>query len=141
MDLVSFLAEEPRTVEDLALNYDFDPRQSDYYYNAARYLGLAESAQGEDGREYRQATNIALEILDLDYHEKNLRFAELALAIKPVALTYFEWVRTNVRPSIDWTTSVFASSTEGMSLSESTQRRRSQTILTWAGWLRGIVAD
>lgn len=140
MDLVSYLAEEPRTVEDLAVNYGFDPRQSDYYYNAAKYLGLAETSRGEDGREYRQATALAVEILALDYREKNLRFAELALGIKPVALTYYEWIRTKNRPSLDWTVETFAKSLEGRDLAESTQRRRSQTILSWAGWLCGIAA-
>ncbi len=94
--------------------------------------------RGEDGREYRQASSLATQILELDYERRNLRFAELALQSKPVALTYLEWIRTNTRPTLEWTTRVFAESQEGRRYTESTQRRRSQTILAWAGWLRAI---
>lgn len=144
MDLVAFLAEQPRTVEDLALNYDFHSRQSDYYFNAARYLGLAESVRAEDGREYREVTDLAREILALPYRDKNLRFAELALGIQPVAETYFEWVRTGMAPSLDWVADVFERSPfalthKGEQLAESTVHRRAGTIRAWASWLRGIV--
>ena len=139
MDLVDFLAEEPRTVDDLALNYDFHARQSDYYYNAAKYLGLAETTKGDDGWEYRQVTPLGREIVGLPYREKNLRYADLILTIKPVAETYFEWVRTGSRPETKtWVTDHFAASVEGRNLARSTQERRSQTILAWAGWLREI---
>ena len=144
MDLVAFLGEGSRTVEDLALNYDFHSRQSDYYYNAARYLGLTESVTGEDGREYRQVTALAREILALPYKDKILRYSDLLLSIKPLAQTYFEWVKTASCPSLDWVSDVFARSPFAVShtgerLSESTVRRRSQTIVSWAGWLRDIV--
>ena len=143
MDLVSFIAEEPRTVEDLALNYDFHSRQSGYYNNAAKYLGLVENLTGEDGREYSQATSLAHSILALDYRDKVLRFAELALGIKPVAEAYYEWTRTGSAPTLDWVAEKFAASpyavtNVGERLSESTVRRRAQTIISWTKWLRGI---
>lgn len=141
VDLVDFLAEEPRTVDELALTYDFHARQSDYYYNAAKYLGLAETAKGEDGHEYRQVTPLGRDIVTLPYKEKNLRYADLLLNIQPVAATYFEWVRTGIRPDLrTWVTDHFAASPEGQNLARSTQERRSQTILSWAGWLRAITA-
>ena len=143
MDFVSLLAEEPRTIEDLALLHDIHQRQGDYYQNAARYLGLAETVAAEDGREYLQATALAREILELPYREKNLRYVDLLLNIKPLAETYFEWVKTGVRPTIDWIADVFERSPfavthKGEKLSESTVRRRAQTIAAWAGWLRAV---
>lgn len=141
MDLVDYLAEAPRTVEDLATNYGFDPRQSDYYYNAAKFLGLAESDKGEDGREYRRSTKLADDVLALPYREKNLRFAELIFGIKPIAETYFEWVRNNEKPQLSRVIEIFAASEDGSALAESTQRRRSQTILSWAAWLREIAPE
>lgn len=138
MDLVAYLSEAPRTVEDLAVNYGFDPRQSDYYYNAAKFLGLAESDKGEDGREYRRSTTLANDILALPYRDKNLRFAELIFEIKPIAETYFEWVRMDEKPSIHRVVEIFSKSQDGEMLAESTQKRRSQTILAWASWLRQI---
>lgn len=138
MDLVAYLSEAPRTVEDLAVNYGFDPRQSDYYYNAAKFLGLAESDKAEDGREYRRSTKLADDILALPYREKNLRFAELIFEIKPIAETYFEWVRLDEKPPIQRVIEIFSKSQDGEVLAESTRKRRSQTILSWASWLRQI---
>ena len=145
MDLVAFIAEEPRTVDDLALNYDFHTRQSGYYTNAAKYLGLVEGVTGTDGREYHQVTHLGSTVLALDYRAKTLRYAELVLGIKPVAETYYEWVKQGTAPSLDWviekfTGSPYAVTHAGDQLSESTVRRRAQTILSWAKWLRAVAA-
>lgn len=137
MDLVSYLSEKPRTADDLAVSYAFDIRQSSYYANAARYLGLADYVQVGSRREWR-TTPLADEILALPYRDKNLRFAALALSISPVAETYFEWVRDGSRPTVERVAEMFSKHPDGEHLAPSTQLRRSQTILSWATWLRQI---
>ncbi|MGX7014726.1 type II restriction enzyme [Vagococcus silagei] len=42
LNLLKFIENEPKTKEEVALNYGFDERQSDYYFNSLRYLGYAE---------------------------------------------------------------------------------------------------
>lgn len=42
LNLLKFIENEPRTKEEIALNYGFEERQSDYYFNSLRYLGYAE---------------------------------------------------------------------------------------------------
>lgn len=43
IDLLGLLANEVLTKEDITLNYSFDKRQTDYYINAGRYLGLIDT--------------------------------------------------------------------------------------------------
>jgi len=84
IDLVSILLEQSMTVEGLALHYGFDPRQSDYYYNAAKYLGLAESKKDPDlGVELRQPTPMAQRIFALPYREKFLALPPSCLVLNP----------------------------------------------------------
>lgn len=143
IDFVSLLAEDERTVEELAILHDIHPRQGDYYQNAAKYLGLAKNIRAEDGKDCLAATDLALQIVSKSYREKNLSYAELLLKIKPIAATYVEWARSGTKPSIDWIVDVFSNSAvavtnRGEQLSESTLRRRAQTIAAWTSWLRGI---
>src|SRR5690625_4487834 len=44
LDMLDYL-EEPKSKEDLAKEYEFNERQSDYYANALIYLGLAKKDQ------------------------------------------------------------------------------------------------
>ncbi len=138
IDVLAFIAEEPRSKEDLAEYFGFDTRQSDYYGNAARYLGLAEKLDGTNGGKYLKATRFCSELLSLPYKEKNLKLAETLLEITPLAQTYFQWTKDQRRPEIEEVIRLLESSPEGAQLAESTVRRRAQTIRSWASWLRDI---
>ena len=43
VNLCELLLYNESTKDDITLNYDFDPRQTNYYTDAGRYLGLIES--------------------------------------------------------------------------------------------------
>jgi hypothetical protein len=137
IDVLSFISEEPRTVENLSDYYGFHPRQSDYYGNAVRYLGLAEKTI-EDGTRYFSASNLGAEIQSLPYKEKILKIATIILSIEPLAMTYMDWVKNSSRPPLEAVMSYVRATADGAILSEETVRRRSQTIRTWATWLREI---
>lgn len=139
IDLVGILIEEPRTVEDLAEHFAFDPRQSDYYYNAAKYLGLADSQRDEEaGVEVRFATEKATKIFDLEYQAKYTAFAREVLSVQPVAEAYLRWTKTGQKPSSEEMFEIFRDSRLSEPLSESTIRRRSGTIASWATWLKSL---
>jgi hypothetical protein len=138
IDLVEFLADSPRTLEDITSEYEFAPRQSDYYFNAARYLGLAEVVRGEDGKNYRQATALAEEIIKLPYRQRQVRLAELILAIDPISEIYLNWVSKGETPHLDKVEELFTKSESSNGLSGATLRRRAQTISAWVGWLKSF---
>jgi len=138
IDLVEFLAESPRTIEEITLQYEFAPRQSDYYFNAARYLGLAEVSRGDDGTNLRQSTELANVIIKMPYKERQLRLAELILAIDPISEIYLNWVNGIETPSLNRIEQLFTESESSRGLSGATLRRRAQTISAWVTWLKSF---
>jgi len=135
VDLVAILLDESSmTQNELAEHYAFDPRQSDYYWNAARYLGLANSEEGVDGVTLRVATERAHNIFSLEYREKYLALAKLVFSIPGVQDLYLEW-RKNGKPSEVKARQLVEISKNGRSYSESTITRRMQTVIAWTNWL------
>jgi hypothetical protein len=141
IDLVSILLDKPMTAEDLALHYGFDPRQSDYYYNAARYLGLAESKKDPKlGTELRQSTEAAQRIFALPFREKFLSVAALVLAIEPINLSFQRNAEGSPNNDALAVRRVFAESAEAkwFRYSDTTVARRAKTIQAWTSWLNAL---
>lgn len=137
IDLVSFLmTDEFQTADSIAANYEFDPRQSDYYFSAARYLGLAEYESGAtgDSTALRRATTLAEQIFDLPFREQRLKLAELVLGVPPVAAVYLEAV-AGTPPTLARTQELLEASPVSADLSGSTLPRRSRTANAWVQWL------
>lgn len=144
IDLVSILIENPKSVEDLATHYGFDPRQSDYYYNAAQYLGLATSEEDPETKtQFRTATKKAIDIFAKPYKEKYEALAGEILRIETMSKIYLSWLNSGAKPDGDYVFRTFKDSSDsdkasGEKLSDSTIDRRKQTILSWVTWLVGI---
>lgn len=139
VDLVNILLEEPRSVDDLATHFSFDPRQSDYYYNAAKYLGLATTARDDETQvELRRATPEAERIFSLPYKQKYTALAGKALEILPLAEAYEFLITEKAKPSIQQIVDSMNNYPPTADLAESTKRRRAQTLTSWADWLKNL---
>jgi hypothetical protein len=138
VDLVAYLLEAPRTIDDLTGNYDFDPRQSDYYFNAAKFVGLAEASEKGDGATYLVATEAAAKIYGMPYEQKYSALADLVLGIDTVATLYLKWLESGSKPSLDFAETTFSRSTDSHGLSGATLRRRATTALAWSSWAHAI---
>lgn len=130
LDLLEFLAESPRSQEDITTKYEFAPRQSDYYFNACRYLGVAEKS----GSGIRKATTLGSKIAELDYKKKRIELAKLLFAIEPIPEIYLASVKGSPLTNDD-VTKIFEKSTSSNGISGSTIGRRTQTIQSWVRWL------
>lgn len=144
IDLVTILLDQPRTVDELASYYGFDPRQSDYYFNAAKFLGLASSSRQADGTEYREATELAREIFQLSYRAKYLAIAERVLSVDVIARCFLK-SRENRGIGVSEIAVIFENSHDSdkspgsvEKLSDVTIRRRSSTIRGWLNWLESL---
>lgn len=145
VDLVSILIEQPRTMDSLATYYGFDPRQSDYYFNAARYLGLANSYSDESGQKFREATSLAVEIFQLPYKQKYLALAKQILTVDSIAKSFLKSIHGD-GIGVSEIAVVFENSHDSDKhpgsvdkLERSTIDRRAQTIRGWLNWLNAIV--
>lgn len=132
IDLVSLLIDSPKTTEELTLYYDFDPRQSDYYFNAARFLGLAELDQNK----LRRATSLAFEIYNLPPRKKYFEIGKLLLRFASVRKTYLFSKSSSGGLDPLSVMKIVKDSGEASGITEdSTLKRRSQTVSAWANWL------
>jgi hypothetical protein len=142
VDLVGILLEEPRSADDITTHFAFDPRQSDYYFNAAKYLGLASSSKDEEGiLELRRATPEAERIFKLPYKEKYTAIAGKVLEILPLAEAYDIFVREKRKPTIQEIASSMKNYPPTSNLADSTLKRRAQTLSSWMDWLKDISHD
>jgi hypothetical protein len=144
VDLVGILLDQPRTVDELASYYGFDPRQSDYYFNAAKFLGLAVSRSSSNGAEVREASDLATTIFQLPYKEKYLEIAKRVLSTDVIAHCY---LKSHAGASLGVTeiSVIFENSHDSdkfpgsvEKLSDVTIRRRSGTIRSWLNWLNSL---
>ena len=133
VNLLELIALQPLSKAEITQRYDFDPRQADYYANAARYLGLAEPVEDtweptEHGRRVieqpqRDARNAAL-IRALAARRVFREVLELSLARGAVA-----------------STAEICAAMNGLGLSLATSRRRASTVACWTQWVLDTVAE
>ena len=133
VNLLELIALQPLSKAEITQRYDFDPRQADYYANAARYLGLAEPVEDtweptERGRRVieqpqRDARNGAL-IRALAARRVFREVLELSLARGAVA-----------------STAEICAAMDGLGLSLATSRRRASTVARWTQWVLDTVAE
>ena len=133
VNLLELIALQPLSKAEITQRYDFDPRQADYYANAARYLDLAEPVEDtweptEHGRRVieqpqRDARNAAL-IRALAARRVFREVLELSLARGAVA-----------------STAEICAAMDGLGLSLATSRRRASTVARWTQWVLDTVAE
>ena len=138
MDMASFLAEKPRTTDDIATNYDFHLRQSDYYFSALKFLGLAENVATEDGQKARVASPLAQKILSLPPRDRKLAFAEILLSITHVREAFMEATTSNRPPNAREIGHSISKDSNSFGIAGSTIHRRAQTIHSWTCWLLNL---
>lgn len=126
--------------EEITQNYDFDSRQTDYYSNAAKYLGLIENAQ-ENGQIGCVLTKVGLRIFSLSIVERQLEFVKLILshgAFKDTLNLYFD--KGNA-PSNDGVIEIMKKSKLYNIDSEQTYKRRASTIISWTNWILELIEE
>ena len=133
VNLLELIALQPLSKAEITQRYDFDPRQADYYANAARYLGLAQLTDEaweptERGRRIieqpqRGARNAAL-IRSLAARRVFREVLELSLARGAVA-----------------STAEIVAAMKGLGLSLATSQRRASTVARWTQWVLDTVAE
>lgn len=78
ISLVENLNENSMTTGEIAELLGFKERQSDYYFNACKYLGLAEKCSDEDGVKVH-ITGFGRKLLKMKYKERQLEYVRLIL--------------------------------------------------------------
>lgn len=135
IDITEFVATEPRSIGDITNLYEFSSRQSDYYFSAARYLGLGEVVKGSDGLKYRQATVLGSSIARMPYAKKRLELAKILLRIPAVREIYLAFFENHQMLSKNLCEQIVEKWAREEGFSGSTIGRRTQTVMSWVKWL------
>ena len=121
--------------EEIAYKYDFDVRQTNYYTDACRYLGLVEKRRDSiEGIKY-YLTDKGRRIINLNIKNRNLAFVKCLLekrAFKEVFRLYLRNMQIPMQLEI---VEVMKESKLYNINSEDTFRRRASTILGWIRWV------
>ncbi|RNC99554.1 type II restriction enzyme [Lysinibacillus halotolerans] len=136
IDLLSILRERDLNAEDITRYYAFNPRQSDYYTNAAIYLGLIEKYPTYSGKMYRLSKKGNL-IMSQAPREKYLLLAESILEHRPFFEVYKAF-KKNPSLSNEHISSILKSCNLYNINSPSTYLRRASTVLNWLEWIDSL---
>ena len=131
------LNENPMTGGEIAQLFGFKERQSDYYFNACRYLGLAEKQTDEDGVKVH-ITAIGRRLLKLPYRARQLEYVRLILE-HPIFHDLFEAaLQIGNVPDKEY---VAKKMREYQVCGENLIVRRSSSVRAWLYWILTLVNE
>ena len=120
--------------------YSFDARQSSYYLDAARYLGLVDKSQDLEGHDCYTLTKLGKSLFSVSYKQRQLKLIETILSYKSFYLTYEAYRNNNEMPSKAEIVSYIRQAgvvdpKTGLPYSDSTNKRRASTVSAWVRWI------
>ncbi|GHT70190.1 hypothetical protein AGMMS50239_38210 [Bacteroidia bacterium] len=126
--------------EEITQNYDFDSRQTDYYSNAAKYLGLIENYK-ENGQIGCSLTQEGLRIFTLSIIDRQFAFAKLILSRTAFNKTLQLYFEKGDIPSYDEVVEIMKQSKLYNINSDETYKRRASTVMSWVNWIIGLIEE
>lgn len=130
------------TKEEITQNYDFDTRQTDYYSNAGKYLGLIETGRDPlSGQIGCFLTTKGKQVFNINLIDRQKEFVKIILshsAFKQTLKLYFE---NGEIPSKNQIVEIMEKSKLHNVSSESTYKRRASTITGWINWIMNQIEE
>jgi hypothetical protein len=140
VDLVSLLFNKSLTKDEITENYQFDIRQTQYYTDAARYLGLVEKYNNTDTGEIAfKLTARADEIFSKNHKQKYLALIERILKHRAFLETFMATLELGKLPSLSQVTSIIQGARTDIGIA--TAQRRARTVRSWVDWIWDQASD
>lgn len=133
ISLLEQLYETSMTTEEIAEMMQFEPRQSDYYYNAGKYLGLFEKTRDIDTNDIVvQLTELGRQVYNLNYKERQLKLVELILEHQIFHDFFIEVYFKDELPPRELVKNKMR---EYNVCNENVVSRRASSVLSWLKWI------
>lgn len=134
IDLLDILSSGPKSVEEISSRFAFEPRQADYYFNAARFLGLAATEETSEG--LRTLTALGYNIALLPPSERNLELMRRICGIPVFRDTMKKGLSgSTVADMQRFAEEYLREHSHEFGLSGSTVGRRARTVSAWCNWI------
>jgi hypothetical protein len=141
INLCELLHENNSLTRDfITTNYDFDVRQTNYYTDAGRYLGLIEKSR-KNGEVIYFLTEFGNRIFELNITDRQIEFIKLMLShrvFNRVLKAYFVNLKIPGRNEI---VEIMKTSDLYNINSDITFHRRASTISSWINWIIEQIGD
>lgn len=125
------------TRDEITANYDFNARQTNYYTDACRYLGLVNKDRHNGDVRYF-LTEKGKSIFSINIKSRNLKFVEWILEHKPFYLTFKHYLEFLEIPSKVQIVEIMKVSNLYKVDADSTFTRRASTISGWINWIMDL---
>lgn len=122
--------------EDITQNYDFDSRQTDYYSNAGKYLGLLDTGRDSlTGQTSCFLTRKGKQVFNLNLIDRQKEFVRLIVSHKAFKETLKLYLDNGEMPDKETIVEIMKQSKLYNVCSDSTYFRRASTIIGWSNWI------
>ncbi|MCI8599385.1 MAG: transcriptional regulator [Lachnospiraceae bacterium] len=141
INLTELLHEKLMTKQDITSEYAFDERQTNYYTDAGRYLGLIEKRRDREGSICFFLSSLGHYIMELDYKERQLALASQILKHRPFRETLKLHLKEGKMPDTQTIVQIMKESRIYHVEANSTFLRRSSTVVGWINWILRLIEE
>ena len=141
VNLIELLNGKPMTRQDITSEYAFDERQTNYYTDAGRYLGLIDKNYDEDGNIQFELSACGRRIIGLEYKERQLAIVTQILRHKVFNETLKLHLESGEMPDKQTVIQIMKNANLYHVGADNTYWRRSSTVIGWVNWILGIIEE
>ena len=127
--------------EQITEEYAFDTRQTNYYTDAARYLGLLDKYYNKERKPVYQLTKHGKRVMQLGYKQRQLAFCEAILQHRVFNEAFKLCMKTGHIAEAPAIVEIMQQSNLHKVKSMKTYYRRSSSIISWINWMLGLVEE
>ena len=131
INLLENMYDNPMTSQQIAELMDFLPRQSDYYFNAGKYIGLFEK-RTDDKQVLVELTALGNRVFKMNYKERQLKLVSLILEHQIFAHFFDTIIECGELPDM---TSIEEKMRELNVCNEPQINRRASSVYRWLKWI------
>lgn len=134
-----------KSKEEITDEFKFDPRQTDYYFNAGKYLGFLEEDKVvviENGNNVEKVaiklSNRGKKLFEVSYKNRQLEYVKAILEHKVFNMVFKDCISFYEMPSKSKIIEYMHQSNLYNINAEETFKRRSSTISGWINWILNL---
>lgn len=135
ISLCELLKENKLTRDEITEKYSFEIRQSTYYADAGRYLGLIDKSYVNGRVPCYSLTKKGHKIFNLPLKQRQLELVKCILEHEVFLRTFRLWIEKLKEPSVDERVNIMRKMGMCNSYSEETLQRRARTVSRWIEWV------